>query len=83
MNSSEFGIASLLSLPSKGKPSSSMTQLVKPAAKKALSERRRPMHRLELENSLSEFFQAAWPHFDPAPYTHRWHIDAIAERLEA
>ena len=41
------------------------------------------MHRLELENSLSDFFQGAWPHFDLAPYGHRWHIDAIAERLEA
>jgi hypothetical protein len=38
---------------------------------------------LALENCLAEFFKAAWPHFDPAPYTHRWHIDAIAERLEA
>jgi hypothetical protein len=26
--------------------------------------------RLRLENSLTEFFRAAWPHFDPAPYTH-------------
>jgi hypothetical protein len=39
--------------------------------------------RIELETSLAKFFRAAWPHFDPAPYTHGWHIDAIAEHLEA
>ena len=36
-----------------------------------------------LEASLIEFFQAAWPEFDPAPYVHGWHLDAIAEHLEA
>lgn len=33
--------------------------------------------------SLSAFVPAAWPHFDPAPYAHSWHIDAIADHLEA
>lgn len=36
-----------------------------------------------LENSLIEFHKAAWPVFDPAPYVHGWHLDAIAEHLEA
>src|ERR1700693_2754391 len=36
-----------------------------------------------LEASLIEFFKAAWPEFDPAPYVHGWHLDAIAEHLEA
>jgi len=36
-----------------------------------------------LEASLIEFYKAAWPTFDPAPYTHGWHLEAIAEHLEA
>jgi len=36
-----------------------------------------------LEGSLIEFFRAAWPEFDPAPYVHGWHLEAIAEHLEA
>lgn len=36
-----------------------------------------------LEASLIEFHKAAWPVFDPAPYVHGWHLDAIAEHLEA
>jgi predicted phage terminase large subunit-like protein len=36
-----------------------------------------------LETSLIEFHKAAWPVFDPAPYVHGWHLDAIAEHLEA
>lgn len=44
---------------------------------KALEEAER------LEASLIEFHKAAWPVFDPAPYVHGWHLDAIAEHLEA
>lgn len=36
-----------------------------------------------LEASLIEFYKAAWPVFDPAPYVHGWHLEAIAEHLEA
>ncbi len=32
---------------------------------------------------LATFVRLAWPHFDPAPYRHNWHIEAIAEHLEA
>ncbi len=38
---------------------------------------------LLLEGSLIEFFKAAWPTMDPAPYQHGWHLEAIAEHLEA
>lgn len=38
---------------------------------------------LESETDLSLFSQLAWRHIDPAPYVHNWHIDAIAEHLEA
>ena len=37
----------------------------------------------DCRRSLAYFVQQAWPHFDPAPYQHSWHIDAIAEHLEA
>jgi predicted phage terminase large subunit-like protein len=36
-----------------------------------------------LEASLIEFYRASWPVFDPAPYVHGWHLEAIAEHLEA
>jgi predicted phage terminase large subunit-like protein len=36
-----------------------------------------------LEGSLIEFYKAAWEVMDPAPYQHNWHLDAIAEHLEA
>lgn len=39
--------------------------------------------RERLEGSLISFFEAAWPNFDPAPYVPGWHLEAIAEHLEA
>ena len=33
--------------------------------------------------SLTEFIQQGWRYVDPSPYVHGWHIDAIAEHLEA
>jgi len=33
--------------------------------------------------SLSEFTKRSWKHFDPQPYVHGWHMDALAEHLEA
>lgn len=36
-----------------------------------------------LEASLIEFHKAAWPVIDAAPYVHGWHLEAIAEHLEA
>ena len=44
---------------------------------KLLEEKKR------LEDSLIDFHKAAWEHFDPAPYVHGRHLDAIAEHLEA
>lgn len=35
------------------------------------------------EQSLSSFIKQAWRYIDPAPYISNWHIDAIAEHLEA
>lgn len=33
--------------------------------------------------SLSTYIRLAWPHIDKANYLHNWHIDAMAEHLEA
>lgn len=35
------------------------------------------------ELSLAEFYQRAWPTFDPADFVDNWHLHAIAEHLEA
>jgi predicted phage terminase large subunit-like protein len=43
--------------------------------------------RLQVEDqeaSLRSFIKAAWPHVEPGvPYLHSWHIDAIADHLQA
>ncbi|MGE7415457.1 phage terminase large subunit [Methylobacterium tarhaniae] len=44
----------------------------------------RELDRLDSEESLAGFIRRAWPVIEPAtPYVHGWHIDAIAEHLEA
>lgn len=35
------------------------------------------------KRSLSNFIKRAWPQIDPQPYVHGWHMDALAEHLEA
>lgn len=35
------------------------------------------------EASLYQFLREAWPQFDPAPFMDGWHLQAIAEHLEA
>jgi predicted phage terminase large subunit-like protein len=37
----------------------------------------------ECQRSLATFVRLAWPHFDPVPYQHGWHIDCVSEHLEA
>jgi len=49
----------------------------------AMSRLRFLEERERLEGSLIEFFAAAWSNIDPAPYAPNWHLDAIAEHLEA
>lgn len=44
----------------------------------------RELDRAECEESLAGFIRRAWPILEPSqPYVHGWHIDAIAEHLEA
>ena len=35
------------------------------------------------ERYLASFIRQAFPRIVPAPYRHNWHIDALAEHLEA
>jgi hypothetical protein len=35
------------------------------------------------ERHLRHFIRFGWPYIDPADYVANWHIDAIAEHLEA
>ena len=37
----------------------------------------------KLEGSLIDFFEAAWPQFDAAPFMDNWHLHAVAEHLQA
>jgi predicted phage terminase large subunit-like protein len=47
---------------------------------KALNE----LDKLDCEDSLSRFFRLAWSQIEPGvPYVHGWHLDALAEHLEA
>ncbi|WP_298958736.1 phage terminase large subunit [uncultured Methylobacterium sp.] len=44
----------------------------------------RALDRLDSEQGLAGFIRRAWPVIEPAaPYSHGWHIDAVAEHLEA
>lgn len=49
----------------------------------AVAALRRMEERELLESSLFEFYKAAWPTMDAAPYQDGWHLQAIAEHLEA
>lgn len=50
---------------------------------KLLRERDRRETKALLEGSLYEFYMAAWPAMDPSPFTNGWHLQVIAEHLEA
>lgn len=41
------------------------------------------LDRADYEESLYEFLKVAWRYMDPSPWTDGWHIDAIAEHLQA
>lgn len=41
------------------------------------------LDRADFEDSLYEFYKAAWPYIDPAPWVDSWAIDAMAEHLQA
>lgn len=41
------------------------------------------LYKRAAERSLYEFYQQAWPQMDPAEFSGNWHLQAIAEHLEA
>jgi predicted phage terminase large subunit-like protein len=41
------------------------------------------LDRVDCEESLYKFLQSAWKYIDPAPWKGGWHIEAIAEHLQA
>ena len=41
------------------------------------------LERFECEDSLYTFLIRAWPHMDPAQFVGNWHIQAVAEHLQA
>ena len=41
------------------------------------------LDRSDCEDSLYEFYKAAWPYIDSAPWVDSWAIDAVAEHLQA
>jgi predicted phage terminase large subunit-like protein len=54
--------------------------ILRARAKRALALREQAA---TLKESLTDFTQAAWPQLERKTYLHNWHIDAIAEHLEA
>ena len=48
-----------------------------------VAKQRLDLSRADCEESLYEFYKAAWPYIDPAPWKDGWAIDAIAEHLQA
>lgn len=49
----------------------------------AQSELLRRRERVACEESLAKFLYASWQYIDPSPFMPGWHLDAIAEHLEA
>ena len=41
------------------------------------------VERAVYRNNLYEYMKAAWPVIEPAPFLSNWHIELIAEYLEA
>lgn len=41
------------------------------------------LYKRAAERSLYEFYQQAWPQMDPAEFSGNWHLQGIAEHLEA
>lgn len=41
------------------------------------------LDRLNCEESLVNFVEGAWKYIDPNPYVYGWHLEAIAEHLQA
>ena len=49
----------------------------------SIEEQLRDLDRADCEHSLYAFLEAGWKYVDPAPFTHGWPIEAVAEHLQA
>lgn len=43
----------------------------------------RELEKLDCEDNLVDFVESAWKYIDPNPYQYGWHLEAIAEHLQA
>lgn len=43
----------------------------------------RELEKLDAEDNLVDFVEGAWKYIDPNPYHYGWHLEAIAEHLQA
>jgi len=48
-----------------------------------IRERERRLDRDQCEARLIDFVKGGWKYIDPNPYVHGWHLEAVAEHLEA
>jgi len=53
------------------------------AIKQYPEEALRELERLDLEEDMVSFVEGAWKYIDPNPYKYGWHLEAIAEHLQA
>lgn len=54
------------------------------AAKRVVEQRNRERKHVQaMRDSFREFIIGAWPEVEPRPFVHNWHIDAIADHLQA
>lgn len=58
-------------------------RLVNAAAAELTRRKAEIANRGRLERSLVDFHRQSWPIFDPADYIHNWHINALADHLQA
>jgi predicted phage terminase large subunit-like protein len=49
----------------------------------SIEEQLRDLDRADCEDSLYRFLENGWRYIDPAPFTHGWPIEAVAEHLQA
>jgi predicted phage terminase large subunit-like protein len=53
------------------------------AIKQYPEEALRELERLDFEEDMVSFVEGAWKYIDPNPYKYGWHLEAIAEHLQA
>lgn len=65
------------------RPLHEISRAAKERALELIRERERRLDRDRCEGRLIDFVQGGWKYIDPNPYVHGWHLEAVAEHLEA